>query len=71
MDKDWFRNKDDKIVDWVCGKHFNAVITESGKVICSSYYFYRRWDSDIRHNDENNEDYAFTVKPPQENAKAI
>ena len=41
MNKDWFRNGDDKIVDFVCGKHYNCVLTESGKMICSGYVFYR------------------------------
>jgi hypothetical protein len=64
MDKNWFRNGDDKIVDWVAGNHYNVVLTESGKMICSSYRFYRTFNSEIRHNAENYEDWPFTVDPP-------
>ena len=69
MNRAWFRNGDDKIVDWVAGNHYNVVLTESGKIICSSYRFWRKFSSDIRHNEENYEDWPFTVKPPSEDWK--
>ena len=69
MNKEWFRNGADPIVDWVAGNHYNAVITEAGKIICSGYRFWRRHDSEIRHNDENYEDWPFTLKPPAEEWK--
>ena len=65
MNKDWFRNGDDKIVDWVCGRHTNVVLTESGKMICSGYYFYRQFDQSLRANDENYEDWPFKVTAPE------
>lgn len=65
MNKDWFRNGDDKIVEWVSGKHYNVVLTESGKMICSGYQFWRKFDSEIRSNDENYEDWPFKVKEPE------
>ena len=64
MDKNWFRNGDDKIVEWVTGKHYHTVITESGKMICSGYRFWRCFDYSLRHNNENYEDWPFTVDPP-------
>ena len=64
MNRDWFRNGEDRIVDWVGGCHYNVVLTESGKMICSSYRFYRTFNSEIRHNAENYEDWPFTVDAP-------
>lgn len=41
QNKEWFRNGEDKIIDWVSGKHYHIVLTESGKMIGSGYTFYR------------------------------
>ena len=71
MNKDWFRNGDDKIVDWVCGKHNNTVLTESGKMICSGYVFYRQFESSMRANDENYEDWPFKVPAPEHYSFAV
>lgn len=71
MNKDWFRNGEDKIVDFVCGKHYNCVLTESGKMICSGFVFYRTFDSDMRQNDENYEDWPFKVPAPDGYCKAL
>ena len=62
--KDWFRNGDDKIVDIVSGCHYVVVLTEAGKIHCSGYRFYRNFDSSIRHNNENYEDWPFYLDAP-------
>jgi hypothetical protein len=71
MNKEWFRNGEDKIVDFVCGKHYNVVLTESGKMICSGFVFYRTFDSNMRQNDENYEDWPFKVPAPNGFDKAL
>ena len=48
QDATWFRNGEDKIIDWVSGKHYHIVLTESGKMIGSGYTFYRQFGSDMR-----------------------
>ena len=55
----------------ISGRHYNMVITESGKMSCQGYRFYRHFDSSIRHNNENYEDYPFFVDPPEGYKKAI
>ena len=71
MDRTWFRNKDEKIADWVTGKHCHAIILESGGLICSGYQFWRNIANDIKHNDENYEDWPITVKSPEGYDKAV
>lgn len=71
MNENFFRNGSDKIVDFVSGKHYNLMLTESGKVIGSGYVFYREFSPDIKHNEESNEDYPFTVQAPEGFTKAI
>lgn len=48
QNKEWFRNGEDKIIDWVSGKHYHIVLTESGKMIGSGYTFYRQFAGDMR-----------------------
>ena len=47
MPENWFRTAqdNDKIVDAVSGCHYVAVITESGRLICSGYRLYREFGS--------------------------
>ena len=71
MNKEWFRNGEDKIVDFVCGKHCNIVLTESGKMICSGFIFYRKFNENMRANDENYEDWPFKVPAPEGYHKAL
>lgn len=40
---------DEKIVDVTGGKHFIAIVTESGRLFASGYIFYRNFRS-CRHN---------------------
>ena len=71
QDRTWFRNGEDTIIDWVSGKHYHIVLTESGKMIGSGYTFYRYFDSSMRQNSENYEDWPFVVPPPEGYTHAI
>jgi len=62
---------DNKPVDWVCGYHYNAVLTAKGEIHCQGYCFWRCFHDDIRHNNENYEDYPFRVDPPEGYKKAV
>lgn len=35
------------------------------------YVFYRQFSSDIKHNEENSEDYPFTIEAPEGFTKAV
>ena len=59
------REVQDKIVDICGGKSHMIVMTEGGRVYASGYTLYRNL-SESRSNPENNEDYPFEIRMPDE-----
>lgn len=69
--ENFFRlDEDDRISDVTAGKHYTAVATDKGKIYASSYIFYRHFTG-CRYNQEENEDYPFLLKLPDESLMAV
>ena len=66
----FFSGRDEKYVDVSGGKHFVAVVTESGKLYASGYTFYRAFSS-CRFNRQHDEDYPYELRLPEGYRKAF
>ena len=63
---DYYRlEENERIVDITAGKHYTAIVTDRGRIKCGGYIFYRYF-SDCRYNPEQNEDYEFELRLPDD-----
>ena len=53
---------DDKIISCDGGKHFTVICTKNGKVYASGSSLYRSVADDVKHNSEENGDYAYELR---------
>ena len=73
-DKDFFKkshDEDDKIVQFMTGKHYHVVLTEKGKVICSGYEIDSMIPDQIKDKTNDDHEYQFALKPPEGYEKAV
>ena len=56
---------DETIVDVAFGTNHIGVVSSKGLVYASGYFFYRQFDSSIRHSEQRDEDYPFRIEMPE------